>query len=199
MRGLTRGVFWVLWVVSSMVSWVAIAPSFYSDSSLWRFPLNAMVATLLQVLLLQRVAGVQWWWRWLIASLVPWSVLTVGYAAVPWATLSEPQWEGIFLSSLLLTSIVIGLLQWWVLRAHVRGAVVWAVVPLVSLVVALMTSLSLNATLVAMPAVTNWLGGWNGVFTVVGLVFGAAHGLVTGSVLLVLMSVRPVRRLHHMA
>lgn len=196
MRTSSKVLFLGLWVVANIVGWVAVAPGFYNDTSLWRFPLNAVVASVLQALLLRSVAGVQWWWRWLVAGLIPWLILAGVYATVPWAMLTEPQWEGIFLSSLLLLSVVIGVLQWRVLRGQVRTAWVWVGVPLVSLVTAMMLSISLNVTLVASPAVIARLGGWQGMVMLLGVVFGATYGLVTGSILHVLMRIRQSRLLN---
>jgi hypothetical protein len=95
-----------------------------------------------------------------------------------------------FFSSLLLTAMASGVGQWLALRRHVTLAGIWLIVPYLSLVATLKTSMSLNVALIGRPDVVAWLGGWQETHILVEMVFGATHGIVTGSILLGLMSLR---------
>lgn len=189
MHGSQKIVFWGLWIVASIVGWTHGS---YDDTSMWHFPAGGMVVIALQTLLLRQVAGARWWRQWLIASIVPWVVMIGVWMRVPWATIMEAEGKGtfIFSSSILLTGIALGVGQWLALRRHVNLAGLWIIVPLVSLVIAMTTSLRLNVALIRMSHVVVWLGGWQEAHILVGVVFGAIYGLLTGSSLLALMSLR---------
>lgn len=182
----------MLWVLASTVGWVTVGQGSYDGTSMWHVPLSGVVVAILQSLLLRAVAGVRWWSPWLIASLVPWLIVAGLFVVVPWATLTEGQSELTFFSSLLLTGVALGVGQWLVLRRHMHLAALWIIVPLISIVVATIASLRVNVALLARPGMIAWLGEWQEAHMLIAMVLGATDGIVTGTILLGLMSLRVV-------
>jgi hypothetical protein len=184
MHGSQKVVFWGLWVLASTIGW---AHGSYDATPMWQLPFQAMVGIALQSLILRGVAGVRWWWPWLLVSLVPWLILMGLYV-----TVLQPgaMTDLAFLFSLQLPAMAVGVGQWLVLRRHVTLAGLWITVPPLGLAVALMTSSSLNVALIARPVQVARLGGWQEAHLLVELVYGATQGIVTGSILLGLLSLR---------